>query len=83
MKKHTIILMLIIAVACLIGLAACGNNNDSGIKFKTLQVTDASVYGEVSNDTRSFSFIDEISVTNSATYEVCTDLACTETIPSK
>ena len=83
MKRHTIFLMLVIVVTCLIGLTACGNNSDSGIKFKTLQVTDATVYGEVSNDTRSFSFIDEISVTNSATYEVCTDLACTKTIPSK
>ena len=83
MKKHTIFLMLIIAVACLIGLAACGNSNDNSIKFKTLQVTDTTVYGEVSNNTSQFSFIDEISVTGSVTYEVCRDLACTETIPSK
>lgn len=75
--------MLIIAVSCLIGLAACGNNDDSDIKFKTLQVTDTVVYGEVSNGMSQFSFIDEISVTDSVTYEVCKDLACAETIPSK
>lgn len=55
MKRHTIFLMLVIVVTCLIGLAACGNNNDSGIQFKTLQVTDTTVYGEVSNDTSQFS----------------------------
>ena len=83
MKRHTIFLMLVIVVTCLIGLAACGNNNDSGIQFKTLQVTDTTVYGEVSNDTSQFSFIDEISMSDSVTYDVCKDLACTETIPSK
>ena len=83
MKKHTILLILVIVVACLMGLAACGNNNDSGIQFKTLQVTDTTVYGEVSNDTSQFSFIDEISTSDSVTYDVCKDLACTEIIPSK
>ncbi len=82
-KKYTIIFIFVLIIACFSGLSACANNDESNIKFKTLQVTGTEVYGEVSNSTSHFSFIDEISVADSATYEVCTDLACAETIPSK
>lgn len=70
-------------ICCLLGFSACANTPQDSVKFNTLQVKDGTVYGEVSNDTTSFSFIDEISLKGSATYDVFTDLACKEIIPSK
>lgn len=54
------------------------------ITFKTLQQNDGTdVYGEVSNETTSFSFIDEIEVSGKATYVVCLDLYGLETALTK
>lgn len=54
------------------------------LSFNTLQIGENdTVYGKVSNNTETFSFLKEITVNNGASYIVCTDLACTQTIPSK
>ncbi len=54
------------------------------LTFKTLQLgEDDTVYGKVSNDTTAFSFLKEVTANNGVTYTVCTDMACTQTVPSK
>ena len=56
---------------------------DGLIAFATLDVNGYQVSGTLSNDTAVFSFINEVTVDDGATYTVCTDMACTQVIPSK
>ena len=53
------------------------------IKTNTLSVDDTNISGKVSNATTIFSFIDEISVADSATYTVSTDINGSHTIKTK
>lgn len=54
------------------------------LTFNTLQLGENdTAYGKVSNDTTAFSFLKEVTTNNGATYTVCTDMACTQTVPSK
>lgn len=53
------------------------------ISFKSLEVSDDTVYGKLSNATEDFSFIREITANSGATYTVATDKACNNVIPSK
>lgn len=53
------------------------------ISFKTLQVSGTSVYGTVSNDTAVFSFIDEVAVSEKATYVVSLDIYGMHTVITK
>ncbi len=53
------------------------------ITFRTLQRNGTDVYGQVSNETTSFSFIDEVAVSGKATYVVCLDLYGIETALTK
>ncbi len=53
------------------------------ITFKTLTVEDETVYGKVSNETETFSFIKEVEAYGSATYQVYKELTCETLIPSK
>lgn len=53
------------------------------LRFKTLGIEEAGFYGKVSNATESFSFVDEVEVSENVTFEVYRDLECTELISSK
>ena len=53
------------------------------IKTNTLSVDGTNISGKVSNATTIFSFIDEISVADSATYTVSTDINGSQTIKTK
>ena len=53
------------------------------IKTNTLSVDGTNISGKVSNATTIFSFIDEISVADSATYTVSTDINGSHTIKTK
>ena len=54
-----------------------------GIGFKTLSVDGYTVSGKVSNTTNTFSFINEISSTNYARFEVYSDYECKNIIKDK
>lgn len=58
-------------------------NDNNKITFNTLEVTENNVYGKVSNETETFSFIKEINLTGNAGYTVYTDLQGTNSIPTK
>ena len=60
----------------------CGYEKNM-LTFKTLEVTDDTVYGKVSNATEDFSFIKEITADSGVIFYVCTDKACKNVIPSK
>ncbi len=53
------------------------------LKTNTLSINGANISGKVSNETTSFSFVDEISVADSATYTVSTDINGSHTIRTK
>ncbi len=53
------------------------------LKTNTLSINGANISGKVSNGTTSFSFVDEISVADSATYTVSTDINGSHTIRTK
>ena len=53
------------------------------ITFNTLAVDGESVYGKVSNDTMTFSFIHEITEHGNATYQVYKEITCETLIASK
>ena len=55
----------------------------AGITFKTLTVTGNTVYGKVSNTTTTFSFLNEISISGNAAFEVFRDIECNDVIRSK
>ena len=54
-----------------------------GISFKTLSVDGYTAYGKFSNATTTFSFINEISATRGAKFEVYSDYECTNIIKNK
>ena len=95
MKKRflTLIFTLTATLTCLFGLSACGEEEhtitdvgtklQSGISFNTLSVEGTNVYGKVSNATTEFSFIDEVTVKDNATYIVDNDKDCGSPIDSK
>lgn len=58
-------------------------NENNKITFNTLEVTENNVYGKVSNETATFSFIKEINLIGNASYTVYTDLQGTNAIPTK
>lgn len=53
------------------------------LKSKTFSLDGTNISGKVSNTTDTFSFIDEISVADSATYTVSTDIKGVNVIPTK
>ncbi|MBO5883723.1 MAG: Ig-like domain-containing protein, partial [Clostridia bacterium] len=55
----------------------------NGIGFRTLAVTGTNVYGKLPNTTAMFSFVDEVSVSGNATFEVYRDLECEDIITDK
>lgn len=59
------------------------DSNEDNIIFKTFTVEGANVYGVVSNDTKSFSFIDEITTNGNVKYIVSLDIYGLQTITSK
>ncbi|MCH5350565.1 MAG: leucine-rich repeat protein [Clostridiales bacterium] len=88
--KITRILFFLLFFLLVVSLVACSNKtNDfekstSALSFKTLQVDgNDNVYGKVSNATETFSFLKEITVSDGVDYTVCTDLECTQEVPSK
>ena len=69
-------------------IADTGTKLPSGITFKTLSVSGTEVYGKVSNDTETFSFINEVAVAGTAKFFVSLDIyggqqVTTKTIPLK
>jgi len=58
-------------------------NENNKITFNTLIVNENNVYGKVSNDTETYSFINEIELVGNAGYTVYTDLQGTNSIPTK
>ncbi len=53
------------------------------LKTNTLSINGTNISGKVSNETTLFSFVDEISVADSATYTVSTDINGSHTIRTK
>ena len=64
-------------------VCGCVNYKAIGIEFKTLTVNGNKVYGNVSNDTEYYSFIEEVSVNSDAKYTVTSDVGGNNLIPSK
>ncbi len=61
-----------------------GSKLKSGISFNTLTVkADDTVYGKVPNDTKTFSFLNEITAYGNASYVVSRDITGQTPIPSK
>lgn len=56
---------------------------ENEIRFNTLSVDGANVYGKVSNSTTEFRFYEEITVSGIATYVVDNDKSCSSPINSK
>ena len=85
MKNKLLKLLTLCIVLCLslCAFTACGGNAENKIEFKTFSVNGTSVYGKVSNDTETFSFIDEISVIGNARYIVSFDIYGNEQIVTK
>ena len=59
------------------------SESENGLSFKTLSVNNLIVYGEVSNQTETFSFIDEIDTNKKTKYTVALDLYGTQVVASK
>ena len=55
----------------------------TNVKSEQLTVDGDRIYGSVSNTTTIFSFLNDITVNDSASYIVARDIDCTQTIPSK
>ena len=90
MKKLLILLLATLLFFCLVacsnssgGAIARPDNSRSTLSFKTLETTGQKVYGKVSNDTSTFSFLDEINIGSDTTYSVCLDMYCKNIVPSK
>lgn len=58
-------------------------NENNKIAFNTLIVNENNVYGKVSNDTETYSFINEIELISNVGYTIYTDLQGTNSIPTK
>lgn len=58
-------------------------NENNKIAFNTLIVNENNVYGKVSNDTETYSFINEIELIGNVGYTIYTDLQGTNSIPTK
>lgn len=58
-------------------------NENNKITFNTLTITENNVYGKVSNDTETYSFINEIELIGNVGYTIYTDLQGTNSIPTK
>lgn len=84
-SKLLLILSTIISIATILLLFSCSNSSSdkSGISFNTLTVNGSEVYGEVSNDTKYFSFADEITTHKKYNYIVTYDITGTQPITSK
>ena len=75
MKKRLFLPCFIFFICLISAFSFIGCSSDKeGISFKTLTVTDLNVYGEVSNSTEEFSFIDEIKTSGKTKYIVSLDL---------
>lgn len=59
------------------------NSSKPTLSFKTLDVSGKNVYGKVSNDTETFSFLDEIEVGSDTTYKVFLDMYGDVDVPTK
>ncbi len=55
----------------------------NGIVFKTLNVDGTNVYGKVSNETETFSFINEVEIKGNATFVVSIDIYGIKQVPTK
>lgn len=67
-------------------LSACNNEKDSidkNMKFKTLIMDGNNITGEVPNEIKNFSFLDEIETRGKVTYTVSFDIYGKDIIPSK
>ena len=97
MKKFLIALfILILCISTALFAASCEKiksptgttesqigNKQSFIEFKTLSVDDLTVYGKVSNETTTFSFINEIRANRNCKYEVSLDIYGVQLVTSK
>ena len=88
MKKHPWIVLLLVLSFSFI-LSACNNENDNldpldkGITFASLTVDGSTAYGEVANEVTSYSFLEEIKLSDGAEYSVSLDIQGMNTVPTK
>ena len=85
-KLLTILSFSVLLVLFVFGLGACDDEKDlqaNNISFKTLTVGGDTVYGKVSNATTEFSFLEEISCTDSTQYVVSLDSYGVHTVVTK
>ena len=62
----------------------CGfKREEDKLIFSTLEVSGETVYGKVSNSTTTFSFLNEVSTSGKATFELYREIECTNIIRSK
>ncbi len=82
MKKSIFLFALILMLfAVCFELTACGEDN--AISFKTLEANGTDVYGRVTNDQTTFSFVDEIKVFGNAKFVVALDELGMQTVATK
>ena len=87
-KKILLAILTVLTVVCWVFAVACDKKeNQSGtsssMTFKTLSVERTNVYGEVSNATETFSFINEVAVQGDAKFIVALDVYGIEQVTTK
>lgn len=81
--KRIILIFALLSVALFsVSLSACGKEEDK-ITFKTLTLNGNTAYGKVSNDTETFSFLQEITAHGNASYQVYKEITCETLFKSK
>ena len=81
--KITFLCLCLALLACL--FVGCDQPQEGGNDhiFSTLQVNGTEVYGEVSNATTTFSFLDEVKTSKTITYTVSLDIHGTQVVETK
>ena len=81
--KITFLCLCLALLACL--FVGCDQPQEGGNDhiFSTLQVNGTEVYGEVSNTTTTFSFLDEVKTSKTITYTVSLDIHGTQVVETK
>ena len=89
MKKIFIMILSAVCVFATLSFVACGKGNknetkfETKLSFKTLTVDGTNVYGKVSNNTETFSFVNEIEYSGLIKYFVSFDIYGNQKINTK
>ncbi len=81
-KLLTILSISVLFVFFIFGLSSCSDEKDN-VSFKTLSVEGTDVYGKVSNETETFSFIEEISTRPTVKFIVSLDIYGIQQVATK